>query len=537
MTESTFATPETAPSLQPFVSKARSLFSLPAVAARVLELANQPRVDLKALRECLETDPALVAKVLKVVNSSLFGLCRQVTDLSQALALLGVKPLKMLILGFSLPTSNSFPGDARWLSLYWKQAAIKAVAGRELCTKLQLSFSDEAFLAGLLQDLGQLVLLQELGEPYSTFLEHASSQSGRLRELEQEAIGFEHTQLSAHLLEQWRLPEVIVQAIRSNVTLEAIAALPAENQPLVKVLHLSDLLSRFLIWPQRELLEEVLEKARMYFGLNYAAIQDLVGILQGRVQELSKLLAFELGSQHSYQELLCQAHNQLSDVAMVASFELLAAAPEEALLATVNELRLSAQQASRPGGSLGTSLGAASRIPGAANNMGMPPKAGRTTDFLPPSIATHQHLVTRTTMALARCREQRWPLSLALVQWEETPLVMERTPDAWLAQLTTLLKEQWADRGEVMELGLGVWGLLWPGLDRSDALRLIRELVQQVPRSQPLPDGTPIVLSAGLATVSLPAKNFPAIALTTAAARCLSSAHLSGSACVKSFEL
>ncbi len=137
--------PETLPAnspvsdpLSPFVAKARTLYTLPAVASRVLELSSQPRVDLKALRDCLETDPALVAKVLKVVNSSLFGLCRQVTDLGQALALLGVKPLKMLVLGFSLPTASTFTGDSRWLISYWRLAALKAVAGRELCSDTNL---------------------------------------------------------------------------------------------------------------------------------------------------------------------------------------------------------------------------------------------------------------------------------------------------------------------------------------------------------------------------------------------------------------
>ncbi|MGV3604954.1 MAG: HDOD domain-containing protein [Planctomycetaceae bacterium] len=544
VTEAPTAVANSSQQLQPFVSKARTLFTLPAVAARVLELAEQPRVDLKALRECIEADPALVAKVLKVVNSSMFGLCRQVKDLSQALALLGVKPLKMLILGFSLPTPGSYPGDARWLSLYWKQAAIKAVAGRELCTKLQLNFSDEAFLAGLLQDLGQLVLLQELGEPYCNFLEHVSSQVWRIRELEHQAVDFDHAQLSAHLLEQWHLPDPIVQAVRSDVTPEAIAALPAENQPLVKVLHLADLLSRFLVWPQRELLELTLDRANAYFKLNYPTIQEVVGVLQGRVQELAKLFSFDLGSQYSYQDLLRQAHSQLADVAMVASFELLSATPEETLLATVGELRQTAQQACLSSNSRVTppthAVAINSRLSAAVNNAAASTpaiKQERTTDPLPQSLASHPKLLTQTTNLLSECRELRCPLTLAIVQWEDKPQIKQQATSEWLLQVASILKNDWAEPGELVMLGLGIWGLLWPGMDRSDALRLTRGMVQQVPKTISLPDGKPLILYAGVATVSLPSRTFPALDLTSAAARCLSSALLCGSSCVKSFEL
>jgi len=89
--------------LDHLAARAAQLYSLPCVAAEVLKLTGSGEVDRPAIKACLENDPALTTRILKVVNSSLFGLTRKVTDLGQALALLGVKPLKMLVLGFSLP--------------------------------------------------------------------------------------------------------------------------------------------------------------------------------------------------------------------------------------------------------------------------------------------------------------------------------------------------------------------------------------------------------------------------------------------------
>ena len=118
------------------VRRARSLYSLPAVAAEVLQLTSNPQVDTRALKECIEADPALTAKILRVVNSSLFGLSREVCDLNQALALLGTKPLKLLVLGFSLP-DNLFAEVAReQLDWYWSTTLTRAVAAREISEQL-----------------------------------------------------------------------------------------------------------------------------------------------------------------------------------------------------------------------------------------------------------------------------------------------------------------------------------------------------------------------------------------------------------------
>src|SRR5688572_27590220 len=89
--------------VQQFIQRTERLYSLPAVALEVLRLTSEPRVDARAVKECIERDPALTTRILRVVNSSLFAATRQVTDLNQALALLGTRPLKMLVLGFSLP--------------------------------------------------------------------------------------------------------------------------------------------------------------------------------------------------------------------------------------------------------------------------------------------------------------------------------------------------------------------------------------------------------------------------------------------------
>ena len=119
----------------------------------VLELTRNPPVDPHALKACSENDPALTTKLLRVVNSSLFGLSREVSDLNQALALLGTKPLKLLVLGFSLPPGLFAGIHGEVLQHYWRHTLTKAVAGREISEQIWNQPGDDAFIVGLLQDL------------------------------------------------------------------------------------------------------------------------------------------------------------------------------------------------------------------------------------------------------------------------------------------------------------------------------------------------------------------------------------------------
>ena len=172
--------------------------------------ARRRRPSTQGLRR---QDPALACKLLRVVNSSLYGLHRPVADLNQAIGLLGIKPLKLLVLGFNLPDSLFAEVAARELEWYWTNTLTRAVAARMLGEQLWHDAGDEAFIAGLLQDIGILVLLRELGEPYARFLTGVIDEKCHLAVLEQDTLGFDHLQLTAALLAKWQLPQRLVNAI------------------------------------------------------------------------------------------------------------------------------------------------------------------------------------------------------------------------------------------------------------------------------------------------------------------------------------
>jgi HD-like signal output (HDOD) protein len=179
---------DTTTQLEQLASRAVTLYSRPTVAMELVRLAEEPQTSAETLKACISQDPALTCKVLRVVNSSLFGLHRPVADLTQAIGLLGIKPLKLLVLGFNLPDALFAELAARELQWYWTNTLTRAVAARMICEQVWRQPGDEAFIAGLLQDIGILVLLRELGEPYARFLTGVIEEKCPLATLEQDTL-------------------------------------------------------------------------------------------------------------------------------------------------------------------------------------------------------------------------------------------------------------------------------------------------------------------------------------------------------------
>ena len=129
------------------------------MALEVLRLTDDPGVYTATLKAALEYDPALTSKVLRAINSPLFGLPQPVSNLAGAVTLLGIKPLKLLVLGFCLPPQASGKVEAEFLSGYRRRALTKAIASRvELALLSSPTLDEDAFLGGLLADVGMLAL-------------------------------------------------------------------------------------------------------------------------------------------------------------------------------------------------------------------------------------------------------------------------------------------------------------------------------------------------------------------------------------------
>ena len=545
------ATPVHPDAIDQIVDRAGALFTLPAVAVEVLRLTQSPRVDVLALKACIERDPALTVKILRVVNSSLFGLPREVSDLNQALALLGIKPLKLLALGFSLPESLFLAAARDQLDWYWKTSLVRAVAAREISEQLFQKPGDDAFLAGLLQDIGVLVLLSELRQPYAELLNEAIAAKVDLAEMEQSALGFDHRQLTAGLLKRWNLPPLLTAAIGAAHDTRYWAHNKAEHAHLVRVLHLAELFAQLIGQRRLSVLPDLLEVGEAYCQLDKAKLNELIATLEPKVRQLASVLSLQLASGEDYTQIIVQAHAKMSQVAEGVAAPLSRGIASEAAnpiegesqetqaLILSRRLRASFEQFyySRDGAGPGEREATDATASEGLIDADMPRRA-TSLPADPPSLSGAGGLETKLTLEVGRCRSLRRPIGLAVIEVQPTESLdllqgelIERLLDrACQCVESAPAFESFGSRRRIMFL---------PGRDRHEAVSAARQAVDDVRaalgpflRSEQLPA---MAVGAGVASAITPAKNFRAISLLETADRCLTAALKSGG--VKSLEV
>ena len=542
--------------LQKFVEQARHLHSLPAVALKVLELTSQPQVDLRALKECIETDPALTSKVLRVVNSSLFGLSREVSDLNQALTLLGIKPLKLLVLGFSLSESVFSKLTGKSMLRYWRHSLTKAVAAREIAETICHVPGDEPFIAALLQDIGKLVLLQELGEPYARLLNRPFATQLDLEEKEIEIIGFNNTELTLRLLAHWGLPESLLKAVSSSHAESEESLAPAATLAIAPILRLATLLADLLVDARYDLLATVLNSTDKNSRLTQAQLSQLVSSLQDKVAQLADVFSVELPAGLDYRDVLVQAHGRMSEVSAELTTELVKRNRPRAVPLCENAEMLDDVQAlsaavskfiNRNGGVPRSDLQPTAVI---QRSLRTESRAASVIESLPQqaSAAVHEmegegktELMNLLSMNVYTCRQSRWALSLALVEIDGFSELVLKHGTRQASRLASLVHDA-CERIEVRQvrcvpLRQDFFGVILPNCDRHQAAKIGHELLQEILHSAPpsiAESAAPLTVSVGVASIDSLPKNFSPDTLMESATRCLSVARLSGGGTLKS---
>jgi len=187
-----------------------SLPTIPGIAMRIIDLANQPEVNMTQISDYVSMDPALSAKFLKVARSPLYMTRRTATNVRQAISLMGTHASIMIALSFSLVHSMRIQKDKeqRHLELFWRRSLIAALAARALGEKLGYKKLDDLFLAGLLQDVGVLAFDALMPEAYETISRRALTHDDLLQ-AERKTFGAGHDEVGYWLLKHWKLPDYL----------------------------------------------------------------------------------------------------------------------------------------------------------------------------------------------------------------------------------------------------------------------------------------------------------------------------------------
>ncbi len=297
------------------VRQCPTLPSLPAIAIQVLDLAQRDEVDIAEIARIISKDPALAGKILRTVNSSFYGRSQSVSNLSQALVILGLQSVKTLVLGFSLVTnlrqakSNGFKHID-----YWRRSIYAATAARILAGRLHIVQQEECFLAGLLKDIGMLVLDQVLGPAYGeTYVKATTHQE--LVTIEQADLGVTHADVSGVMASMWKLPPLLSTPMARHHSIEGVDDPTLKR--LVNVVHLAGRCADVFVDKNPALaITGVRKFCHDHFKMSETDCDTMMGEVGSRSKEVAPLFEIKLGAVSDFDEILKKANEALVELTL-----------------------------------------------------------------------------------------------------------------------------------------------------------------------------------------------------------------------------
>lgn len=217
-----------------------SLPTLPIVISKMIELVDSPRTSAAALARLISADQSLTAKVLKLANSAYYGFPREISTVNMAIVVLGFNAVREM--GLSISVFDVFKRTASSsyfdVSRFWEHSVGCGVASRMLARSFRQALAGEAFVAGLLHDVGKVILKQYFDDDFASIIRAQQEAGVSLDDAEAAVIGITHARVGAWLAEKWNLPEIICESIaRHHDPWEA-----GVEQQLIACISVGDLL-------------------------------------------------------------------------------------------------------------------------------------------------------------------------------------------------------------------------------------------------------------------------------------------------------
>lgn len=282
--------------LKQIIEKLNNLPTLPAVATEVIRLAQDPASSIKQISYIMKNDQTLTAKVLKLANSAFYGISGGVTTIERAISLLGLNTISNIALSITaFDTIGKFSDDLLLTKEYfWKHSISCGIAARMISQNFNYPDPNELFTAGLLHDIGKIIMLTRIYEDYIKVLSVSFSDRISHYKSEYMTIGITHDLVGSQLARNWNLPDNLREAIQYHHKLSP----GAENPLIASIIHLADIICHMeldtpdetMFKPEMDSqIKEVLKNARPIF--HESEIDIFASHLREQMREAGKILA------------------------------------------------------------------------------------------------------------------------------------------------------------------------------------------------------------------------------------------------------
>ena len=222
--------------------------SLPQFVIDTLKKLDDPKSSAQDVADKLSRDEGLVLRILRLANSAYYGLPRRITGVSEAISLLGFKTVKSIVLAASVYKfmDGSFTGYALDRGELWKHSLSVAFASRYLAKKIKGLDDEEAYVAGMVHDIGKIVLNDYVRFGYGIIAKLVEDDQVPFMDAERQVLGFDHAQVGGLIMEQWNLPETYMLAARYHHSPWELPEESKAHQVFVDVIHVANILCLML---------------------------------------------------------------------------------------------------------------------------------------------------------------------------------------------------------------------------------------------------------------------------------------------------
>ncbi|MFZ5482712.1 MAG: HDOD domain-containing protein [Pseudomonadota bacterium] len=204
------------PSPEDLIRDISGLVTLPDVYLRINRLIEDPNSSSADIAKAISQDASFTVKLLKLANSAVYNFSSRVDTVAKAVTIIGTSQIRSLALSLSVASSfQGLPNDLVSMRNFWKHSLLCGLAARHLCKRARRCDADALFTAGLLHDIGELIIFNRLPEQAKQALLRVleSQEEVGIPDAEQEMLGYDHSQVGGVLARQWHLPSVLQECI------------------------------------------------------------------------------------------------------------------------------------------------------------------------------------------------------------------------------------------------------------------------------------------------------------------------------------
>jgi putative nucleotidyltransferase with HDIG domain len=215
--------------------------SLPEIFIMINEVVNDPTSSFSDISRVVNLDPALSARLLKIVNSSFYSFPSNIDTVTHAISVIGTEQLHDLALATTiLSTFKGIPDTIVNMNLFWRHSMGVAIIARNLAIHCRETNPERFFLAGILHDIGRLIILENLPEESKEIVSRQTEVGGIMWQIEREVLGFDHADVGAALARAWKLPLSLEEIIGNHHNPARSKRYPLETT----IIHLADIIAK-----------------------------------------------------------------------------------------------------------------------------------------------------------------------------------------------------------------------------------------------------------------------------------------------------